>query len=124
MSMYRDLLLVDDDPAVRDMFRAVFDLWGYSYEVVSSAYDAIYIFDKIDDFKVIITDINMPGKDGMDLAQELISSGSAAALVAITGHVTEEVESCSSFIKVLPKPVDLMSLKGLIENFITSAASV
>ncbi len=64
------LLLVDDDIAMRQMLESLFRQQGY---VVSEAASASAALDlaRATDFDVVLSDIKMPGKSGLDLVGEL-----------------------------------------------------
>ncbi len=112
------VLFVDDDPATRDMFYAVFELWGIKCEIASSAYEAMYKVDKFIGLKMIITDTDMPGKGGVELAQELKSSGIDIPIVALVDSPNNSIHECGCFFDTLSKPIDLKSVKILVDDII------
>lgn len=57
------VLLVEDDPALREALADTLELGGYRYRSVGSAESALLALEN-DSFAMIISDVNMPGMDG------------------------------------------------------------
>jgi len=64
------LLLVEDDTAMRQMLESLFRGEGYHVSEASSAKAALDLA-RTTDFDVVLSDIRMPGKSGLDLLREL-----------------------------------------------------
>jgi two-component system chemotaxis sensor kinase CheA len=67
----RNVLLIDDAPFFRNMLAPVLKAAGYTVVTAASAEDALALVDGGRSFDVVITDIEMPGMDGFDLALAL-----------------------------------------------------
>jgi two-component system chemotaxis sensor kinase CheA len=67
----RNVLLIDDAPFFRNMLAPVLKAAGYAVVTAASAQDALALLDGGRRFDVVITDIEMPGMDGFDLASAL-----------------------------------------------------
>lgn len=83
------LLLVEDEPHIlREMARALSRRWSPVFQA-SSAQEASALLAAHPDIAVLVTDIRMPGENGLDLAiRALAERGAADALevVLISGH--------------------------------------
>jgi DNA-binding NtrC family response regulator len=64
------LLLVEDDNAMREMLESLFRQEGYVVSEASSASAALELVRQTD-FDVVLSDIKMPGKSGLELVGEL-----------------------------------------------------
>ena len=64
------LLLVEDDNAMREMLESLFRQEGYVVSEASSASAALELARQTD-FDVVLSDIKMPGKSGLELVGEL-----------------------------------------------------
>jgi DNA-binding NtrC family response regulator len=79
-----DVLVVDDEQAVRGLVARWLDEAGYRVRSVSSADEAMAVL-RDGGPRVLVTDLQMPGHDGVWLARQLRATCPAAALVVVTG---------------------------------------
>jgi len=82
--MNRHILIVEDDLAVRDSMAEFVTMTGFDCQVASSAEEAIYIL-KTKEFQVVITDIMMPGMDGLELT-DIIKKDYDIDVIVMTGY--------------------------------------
>lgn len=82
--MNRRILIVEDDLAVRDSMSEFVKMTGFDCQVASSAEDAIEILKKTE-FQVVITDIMMPGMDGLELT-DIIKKDYDIDVIVMTGY--------------------------------------
>jgi diguanylate cyclase (GGDEF)-like protein len=64
------ILIVDDDPAIRDSMYEFIQMSGYQSSMVSSAEEAIELL-RTNTVEVVITDIMLPGLDGLELTDRI-----------------------------------------------------
>ncbi len=62
----RKILVVDDDPIIRDMMADILDFEGYSISVARHGQEALKMLRSEEDFLVFL-DIMMPGMNGKEL---------------------------------------------------------
>ncbi len=79
------VVIVDDDPSVRDSLSLLLSLRGYRTAVFACAEDFLKALDPASG-GCVIADIKMPGMTGLELQQELKRRGSPLPVVVITGH--------------------------------------
>lgn len=85
------VLVVDDEPQVVEHLSAGLELMGYATRRAGSAAEAMMRLAEDAAIGVVITDIRMPGGDGLSLAQDILRGkrgGSPVQVVLITGHAT------------------------------------
>lgn len=85
MSEPMTIAIVDDEEDMRQSISQWLSLSGYNTETFSSAGDALVALSA--DFKgIVISDIKMPGMDGMSFLKRLMSMDAALPVILITGH--------------------------------------
>lgn len=79
------ILMVDDDPFVREMVGFILQSSGYIVETAENGLDALEKY-KTDPTHLIITDMNMPEMDGLTLIQEIRKTDPDIAIILMTGN--------------------------------------
>jgi CheY-like chemotaxis protein len=125
-------VLVAEDNAVNAMLiRELLQRRGFAVREVTSGEDALEAA-KRERFDLILTDIHMPGLDGIETARRLRARETAAdstmrtPIVALTADAVETGKvACqdAGMDGFLTKPVDPAELDAMIENLLNSDAS-
>ncbi len=94
MSSRSQLLIVDDDTAMREMLASLFRGRGYTVEEAASAAGALERAGE-QCFDVVLSDIRMPGKNGIEMVGELRGQLPETPVVLMTafGSIDSAVES-------------------------------
>ncbi|MGH9821583.1 MAG: response regulator, partial [Pyrinomonadaceae bacterium] len=80
------ILIVDDEPGIRDSLRAVLEDEGFEVETAASGEACLDLAQK-NSFACILLDIWLgSGLDGLDTLRKLREEGNDAAVVMISGH--------------------------------------
>jgi DNA-binding NtrC family response regulator len=77
------ILIVDDETPIRKALRDILEYEKYEVEEAENARKALEILEK-QDFKVIISDLKMPGMSGMEFCETLLTMYDIP-LIMITG---------------------------------------
>ena len=113
------ILVVDDDEGIRTLVKKYLNENNYLVTTANSAEDA---FEKIQiiEFDLIILDIMMPGKNGLEFIQENKKSLSAPIiLLTAKGQANERVEGLETGADdYLPKPFEPKELLLRIKNIL------
>jgi two-component system, cell cycle sensor histidine kinase and response regulator CckA len=81
------ILLVEDEPAVRQLFATALKRAGYMVHEARNGEEAIRMFDEHDGaIDLLLTDMRMPYMGGAELAQELRTRKSGLKLICISGY--------------------------------------
>jgi len=86
------VLLVDDDELFRVMISVTLKAAGYQVTVASNGDEAIKEA-RLDDYDLIITDIFMPNKDGMEVIQKIKAMRPAIKIIAMSSSGSAEFTS-------------------------------
>lgn len=109
------ILIVDDDEQIRYLFKRKLEQEGYEIFVEDDGGSGLqsFIENKPD---LILLDIIMPGKEGIEVIREMVAMNPNVKIIAISaggrGNASDYLEYARRFgaKKVLEKPVDLTDL--------------
>jgi len=80
-----DVVLLDDDEHLRTALEQTFDLAGLKVQTYSSAVGLLHALPK-EWAGVVVSDIRMPGVDGVQLLEQLVEYDAQLPVLLITGH--------------------------------------
>jgi DNA-binding response OmpR family regulator len=110
------VLAIDDEKAILDMLKRALALFGFCVEVAASGEEGIEKF-KNEDFDVVVTDILMPGIDGISVLNYIRKSKRAnTPVIGISG--TPWLLQNENFDLILDKPFSIKSLVESVKNII------
>src|SRR5688500_19222121 len=79
------ILIVDDEPGIRETLRGVMEDEGFAADAVESGEDCLAaVVTRA--YDCILLDVWLPGMDGLETLRQLRAAGSDAAVVIISGH--------------------------------------
>jgi DNA-binding NtrC family response regulator len=112
------ILLADDDVLAQDDWRETLVSWGYDCDFAEDGEKALELVEKLQPH-VLLCDLRMPRKNGLDLLVTLKERGINLATVMISG--VGQIDDAVQAIKLgaydyLTKPVDLDKLQILLKN--------
>ncbi|MFB0930877.1 MAG: response regulator, partial [Ascidiaceihabitans sp.] len=85
MTQAMKIAIVDDEQDMRQSISQWLALSGYDTETFASAEDALKVVGP-EYPGIVISDIKMPGMDGMQILKKLMGNDSALPVIMITGH--------------------------------------
>ena len=118
--------VVDDDPAMRDSLAFLLDVNGFAPKAYESA-NAFLSGAAIELPTCVVSDIRMPGLNGVDLVRELRGRGMPCPVILITGHgdVALAVEAMKAgAADFIEKPFDDSALLGAIRTALDAQSLV
>jgi two-component system phosphate regulon response regulator OmpR len=121
------ILIVDDEPDVREVLEEYFVTHGYAAMGAESA-DAAKAIAAAHPIDLALVDINMPGEDGLSLARHLRERYAKIAIVMLTsaGTVVDKIVGLEMGADdYVPKPFDPRELVARVKSVLrrTSAAA-
>jgi len=117
------LLVVEDDAAIRELLKRVLSRYGQ----VTTAENGEAALEAIRQrfFNAIVTDVDMPVRDGISLLRQAVQENDRlrAHFIICTGNTTEAVTAAAREydVPLLEKPVSIHSLWDAIEHVLASA---
>lgn len=112
------ILVVDDDDVFRLMLVETLKLSGYAVEGAADSAEAISLLDR-KPIGAVITDVKMPGMDGISLAKYIKRRRPDVPVILITGYfpasddISASEKAADGF---LMKPFRIESITELLEN--------
>ncbi|HZN55309.1 MAG TPA: sigma-54 dependent transcriptional regulator [Candidatus Polarisedimenticolaceae bacterium] len=111
------ILVVDDESGAREGLRRLLQAWGYESEAAASADEALVRIER-ERPSAVITDLVMPGIDGLEFVRRL-QEQYAIPVIVFSGQGT--IEAAVEAVKLgahdfLEKPVEPAKLKILLEK--------
>src|ERR1700681_4027588 len=112
------LLLVDDDPNTLASLSRAFRLAGHEATVCDNAGRALELL-RTETFDLILSDVVMPGKSGLELLEDLKKNGVKTPIVLISGQANIEMAVRATklgALDLLEKPLSPDKLLVTVEN--------
>lgn len=106
------ILVVDDDDDVRTVLAETLTEFGYEVEQASSGEAAIAVLDRRDDIGLLITDVRMPGMNGLELAERARQRDARLRIIVISGYfLPQSIDQ-----QFLKKPFRIQELVGAVSK--------
>ena len=115
--------VIDDDEAMRDSLNFLLDSADFKVTLFETALTFLDVLPSLD-FGCVVSDVRMPGLDGIELLKRMKAGNSTFPIVIMTGHgdVPLAVEAMKlGAVDFLEKPFDDDRLIGMIETAIRQA---
>ena len=117
--MSHEILVVDDDPAVRQVIEAILTEEGFS---VATAADGHQALDRIAQHRpvLVLLDLQMPMMSGWTVLQQLRDANVNIPVVFMTaGYRAKSEAEQHRAAGYLAKPFELRDLLGVVQRFAT-----
>lgn len=112
------ILIVDDEPAMWQVFSRTLHRHGYDCHWASSAHEARVLLSRRD-FDLVLCDIVMPGESGLDLSRYIRATRSHLPVIIVTGIDSLEIAHEALSLDIygyMVKPVDRTQLLISVAN--------
>jgi len=119
------ILVVDDEEPIRGLLRHAFEINGYDVVEASNGSEAVRIFRE-DEIDLVITDIIMPDKEGLESIMDLKEIDPDVKIIAMSGggrlepHSYLQMASKFGAKKVFPKPRSITLLLAAVKERVES----
>ncbi|WP_428331766.1 two-component regulator propeller domain-containing protein [Mucilaginibacter sp.] len=111
----KSVLVVDDNPTNRRILQLQLELWKLKSVLASSGYEALRILDNNHNFDLVISDMQMPEMDGVQLATAIKMKYPALSIILLSSIGDETKKQYPElFAAVLTKPVKQLHLSNVI----------
>jgi len=116
------IIVVDDESDLAFLYKQF--ITGLGFDVVSFT-DSLLAFEhfrqNIDRYCLLITDLRMPGMNGIELANKIRAVNKTVKIFLVTAFATEDLENRQDFKaakvdRIIQKPLKLSKLKEIIKQ--------
>ena len=116
------LLLVDDDALVRDLLAERMPEAGYPVLPAASGADALALLDSGEAVDLLVSDLSMPGMDGITLIEQAHRRRPGLPAILLTGFATDDAEiPADRAFSLLRKPVGARQLAERVAALLQEA---
>ncbi|MEW6077627.1 MAG: response regulator [Thermodesulfobacteriota bacterium] len=114
----KKILFIDDEASQRDIMERFIPKIGYAVQTADSSETALEIL-KTEFFPLMITDLSLPGMDGLELCRRIKKIHPDVIIYALSGYIAsfdeQKLEACG-FDGYLSKPSNSHTLKQAIDG--------
>ena len=114
----KTILIVDDETPTLEMLELFLGALGYTVFTANNQSKAFALFER-EKPPIILTDIKMPGKDGLSFLKQVKAVRPQTEVIVITGHGDRDLAQRAFDLKAtefLHKPLDTDVLEKILEN--------
>lgn len=111
------VLVVDDDPAILELFEIIVSRKGYHISTASDGLEALELLKK-GKYNLIFLDVILPGKSGPELFRSIRELDPKAMVVLVTGYPHhQQVMEAMEFgpVMLMRKPLGVKDIEAVLE---------
>jgi excisionase family DNA binding protein len=121
------LLVVEDDNVLLKLYRVRITAWNLPIDLTtaSNGYEALVLIGR-EQPDLMITDLRMPGIDGIQMVNALLASSfrEGMEIIVVTGIPGDAIDGLPPGLKRLTKPVPFNELKTIVEHLLARRAEL
>ena len=110
------VLVVDDDPSLRDLYQKILKLEGYAVIVAEDGVEALK-YAETETVDAVVLDLMMPRLDGRSVKRGFDANAAMknVPVILVTGHVAPDLDP-HEFSCVLHKPISVEALVKAVRD--------
>jgi len=117
------ILVVDDDPGVREVVRSMLETEGYIVSIAENGREALELL-KATNFEVIITDLVMPEQEGIETIKMIRQDYPDVRVIAMSGAFGGDYLRIAGYLGAhgtLAKPLSIASVLQTVASVLARA---
>jgi CheY-like chemotaxis protein len=114
--MTHTVLVVEDEPELREMMRDALELNGYTVVTASNGRDALSKISGVDHICLVLLDLLMPEMNGWDFFEKMRQRADLAS-VPVVVHSSAPAAPPVGVSRVLQKPLVLEGLLSVVREY-------
>lgn len=117
--MSRSVLVVDDDPKMRELLQIVLESAGFETSAAADGESALRVFQQRKP-RLVVADVVLPKVDGLELCRRILAEDEETSVILMSGvHslslIAPDAEKAGALC-FLPKPIDLNAFVALVRD--------
>jgi DNA-binding response OmpR family regulator len=116
------VIIVEDDLHIQDIFKIIFEMYGYEVECLENSEPLLNWNSKLPD--AFIVDKNLPGRSGVEVSQFLKSHPSTRNIPVVLITATPGIEKAAALARAdsfFEKPFDMHSIVKSVDSLIENS---
>ena len=113
----RAILMVEDEVLASEYLEFVLQRAGYEPIPAASAEEALAVLEHRRDVELVVTDINLPGMNGLQLAALVRGQWPAINIIVVTGYSSPRSEEIPTGSLFVPKPYSAEKIIEAVRHF-------
>ncbi|HYH68077.1 MAG TPA: response regulator [Urbifossiella sp.] len=114
------VLLVDDEPMIRELGRTVLEQEGFTVVTADDGDTGVAAYAAHRP-ALVVMDVTMPRMSGREAFLRIRALDPAARVLLSTGYTTEDLASLTDLVGMLPKPYRPVELLAAVQNALPGA---
>jgi len=114
MKLKKRVLIVDDDYDIRNILSRYLLIQGFEVETADNGLEALEIFTEIY-FDAVLTDFQMPGMDGIKLADQIRKHDPKRLIIMMTSNKLMSSQEEELVDYVVEKPFELNEIYAILQ---------
>lgn len=110
------VLVVDDDPGNRETLCAALTMLGHMPTIADSGWSAVRLLRTPFEIDVIVSDVVMPGMDGLEFARRARTLRRGVPIVLVTGYSDAVDKLIAGGVVALMKPFSMETLGQVLDE--------
>jgi CheY-like chemotaxis protein len=119
------VLVIDDQPLLRDVFAEFLELLGHEAELAADGREGLARFDP-SVHQIVLTDFLMPGLTGLEVAAAIRARGCMTPIVMISAFAgpDDERRALETGLRFVRKPVTFAQFEATMADIVQHAGAV
>ena len=120
----KQILLAEDDPMIRNLIEQFLHSWGYRVFSACNGREAIkFAEDHKYQIDLLVSDVTMPGMDGLELSERLKAKRPRLEVILISGYSQTQFVLQREW-KFIQKPFKSHELKAAVEDSLKRVSDI
>ena len=117
-----NIMIVDDEQDILEVFEELFMLWGYSLKAHSDPRKALEEIRQMPEkYQIVLVDLRMNGMDGLQLTREIHQINKGIKIILTTAYeikdeIKEKLDTLPLQPVILGKPFGMNELRTVLES--------